>query len=396
MSTNVLVIGAGPAGSAAALVLARAGVDVTLVDQHEFPRQKVCGDALIPDALAALDRLGLTARIMAAARSLPRIRVYAPNRRHVDVSGRIACLPRRDLDDVLRQAAVDAGASFLAPLKLDRFLLGQDGIGGAVFRHTRSHRETNIAARVTLLATGAAGAPLDLAGVCQRKPPSGIAVRAYFRHQRLAEQVDHLSISFDRGITPGYGWIFPGPGGVFNVGAGLFYGGRKADNVRRMFDAFVTSFPPAQQIVAQGEQMSPLQGAPLRTALKGALLSRPGLLVVGEAAGTTYSFSGEGIGKALESGVLAAELTAAAMARQLSTAELGCTYARTLRQRYAARFAAYETAQRWLRYPAVCDFIAARARNGRFVREQLGGMLTESGDPRRLFSVGGFARALWR
>jgi len=94
--------------------------------------------------------------------------------------------------------------------------------------------------------------------------------------------------------------------------------------------------------------------------------------------------------------MLAAELTLAAGAQHAPLADLGHAYERALRRRFAARFASYETAQRWLSYPAVCDFIAARARNGRFVKRQLAGMLTESGDPRRLFSVAGFARALWR
>jgi geranylgeranyl reductase family protein len=399
MSAQILVIGAGPAGSAAALSLARAGTDVVLVDQHPFPRDKVCGDALIPDALAALDRLGLSERVMAAAHSLPHIRVYAPSRRHVTVSGRIACLPRRDFDDILRRAAVDAGAVFIAPQRLQHFTWDGDRITGAVFRDTRSHAETRIDAALTLLATGAASAPLELARVCERKQLSGIAVRAYYRHERLAREMDHLCISFDRGIAPGYGWIFPGPGGVFNLGTGSFFDMRRTPqpgNVRRLFESFVSAFPVAQQIVSEGEALSELRGAPLRTALKGARLSRPGLLVIGEAAGTTYSFSGEGIGKAMESGMLAAELALEAVARHAPLATIGHSYERALRRRFAARFAAYETAQRWLAYPAVCDFIAARARNGRFVKHQLAGMLTESSDPRRLFSIAGFARALWR
>jgi flavin-dependent dehydrogenase len=74
---DALVIGAGPAGSAAAWALARAGLDVALVDQQSFPRDKVCGDALIPDALGAIDTMGLRAAVEADGMSLPELRVYA-------------------------------------------------------------------------------------------------------------------------------------------------------------------------------------------------------------------------------------------------------------------------------------------------------------------------------
>jgi flavin-dependent dehydrogenase len=423
-AAEVLIIGAGPAGSAAAIHLARAGFAVTLVDRERFPRDKVCGDALIPDAMAVLERLGLLERTLAAARPLPRIRVYAPNRRQVEVAGRMACLPRRTLDALLCGAAVEAGATLLAPARLLRLveeggtvrgavLGGRESVaarrpspappgGGAQAAQSRGEPESQSAedgeriyAPLTLLATGAASAPLELAGLCLRKAPSGFAVRRYYRHPRLAREMDHLCISFDRGILPGYGWIFPGPGAMFNVGAGCFLDGRNsARNVREMFDAFVGAFPPARQLAAEGEPVGELRGAPLRTALRGARLWRPGLMAIGEAAGTTYSFSGEGIGKAMESGLLAAEL-AAGWIRQGATGEgPGAAYERELRDRFGARFRAYEVAQRWLSHPAVCDFIAARARNGGFVRAQLSAMLAERGDPRQLFSLRGFARAL--
>ena len=118
METDVLIIGSGPAGAAAALTLARQAVRVTLVDRHTFPRDKACGDALIPDALQALSSLGLRDGVLAAARRVGEIRIYAPSGRFTSITGTCACLPRLSFDDLLRREAEAAGVSFAAPLKI--------------------------------------------------------------------------------------------------------------------------------------------------------------------------------------------------------------------------------------------------------------------------------------
>src|SRR5262249_37086552 len=112
-------------------------------------------------------------------------------------------------------------------------------------------------------------------------------------------------------------WIFPAPGDLYNIGVGVAGShssgddgkGRKKDavNLRALFDAFVDQYPLAADLMDHGTLVGELKGAPLRFSLEGARWSRPGLLVTGEAAGSTYSLTGEGIGKALETGMLAAE-----------------------------------------------------------------------------------------
>ena len=109
-SCDVLVVGAGPAGSACAQWLARHGLQVQLVDQHDFPRDKVCGDGLIPDAHHALQRLGVHAEVMAVAQPVAHVGCIGPRGGRVDVPGRLAVLPRKQLDDILKRAAERAGA----------------------------------------------------------------------------------------------------------------------------------------------------------------------------------------------------------------------------------------------------------------------------------------------
>jgi flavin-dependent dehydrogenase len=112
-------------------------------------------------------------------------------------------------------------------------------------------------------------------------------------------------------------------------------------------------------------------------------------VVIGEAAGTTYALTGEGIGKSMESGMLAAELAIEAHGQ---AAGIGPAYAETMRARYAARFATYETAQKWMRFPFVADLVAARANRSPWLHERLTGILTERALPTHVFSV----RTFWR
>jgi geranylgeranyl reductase family protein len=383
MRVDALVIGAGPAGSAAAITLAKAGRDVLLVDRCAFPRDKVCGDALIPDALNALDRLGLREAVTRRARVLDGVRIYAPGGQFVDVSGECACIPRVTFDDILRSEAVRAGARFMPGVGVRSAIADGDAIAGADLRTAQ------VRAGVTLLATGAAAEPLKRFGVCHRVTPSATAARIYVRtDDAFARDARHLCISYDAAICPGYGWIFPGPGATFNVGVGYFYDGRTPPpekNVRKLLQRFLDTFPPAEDVMRRAIVVSGLKGAPLRTALCGSALSRRGLLVLGEAAGLTYSFSGEGIGKALESGIIAAETVL-----QGEGAE---TYAARIRAAFGPRFRAYKLAQDWLSNPRVANLLARRARKSRFVRRELSGLFQETADPRRLFSAAGMLRS---
>ena len=98
---EVLVVGAGPAGAAAARTLAHAGVDVVLVDQHTFPRDKVCGDGLIPDAHRAMDKLGVLDEVMAHARSATHLACIGPRGGRIEVPATLSVLPRKQLDHIL-------------------------------------------------------------------------------------------------------------------------------------------------------------------------------------------------------------------------------------------------------------------------------------------------------
>jgi geranylgeranyl reductase family protein len=392
---DALVIGAGPAGSAAAWALARDGLRVVLVDQHTFPRDKVCGDALIPDALGALDAMGLRAAVEAGSVQLPELRLFAPGGRYFSLRGEFSCMPRLRFDHMLVQAAVDAGATLLEGTTATAPLMEDGRVRGAALR-TASGPLT-IDASFTLLATGANATVMSAFGVQAPMKPSAAAGRAYFRVPcRIAQEFNYLCIAFDRSFCPGYGWIFPGPDNRFNLGVGLFaQHGVNARGLQTLWRQFIRGFEPAVAIVRQSEQLTEFCGAPMRTGLAGPS-GRPGLLVLGEAAATTYPATGEGIGKAMESGLLAAQFVGEVFTGRVPAATVHEMYASEFRARFLARYRAYCVAQTWSSRPWRLNLLARRANRGRFVRTELESLVAERGDPRHLFSPRGFLVALIR
>ncbi len=398
-SCDVLVVGAGPAGSACAQRLAAGGLDVLLADQHAFPRDKVCGDGLIPDAHAALRRLGVHDEVAALATHVPQVRFVGPRGGHVDIDGTLSVLPRRTLDHVLVRAAERAGARLLPPLRFEAPLLDGDRVVGARLKSGGQAHE--IAARWVVLATGAVPQALIAAGLCERRTPSGVALRGYVRHEGLARAGAPMQMVWHPRLRGGYGWIFPAPGGLFNIGAGLTGShetlgdgrGRMQDvNLRRFFEAFCEVYAPAAELMAGGELQGELKGAPLRCTLRGARWSRPGLLATGEAVGSTYSFSGEGIGKAMETGLLAAEALLPARAQADAVVQQG--YAAALRT-LQPKFDLYETASRVNQHPWIADLVVWRAQRSARIRRRLSGVLEETQNPGRLFSWRGIAKLMF-
>jgi geranylgeranyl reductase family protein len=396
---DVAVIGAGPAGSAAAWQLARRGLDVVLVDQQVFPRDKVCGDGLIPDAHAALRRIGVLDEVMAQARRVSHVRCTGPRGGQVDVPGTLAVLPRLQLDHILVRAAERAGARLWMPARFEAPLLdGGERVSGVRLRVGDALHE--LQCRWVLLATGAVPQGLMAAGMCQRRTPSGVALRGYVKNEAMVGRINTLEIFWHKRLSGGYGWIFPAPGGVFNIGTGLTGshavergdgGFRMQDvNLRRMFDAFCEVYAPAGELMRGGTLLAELKGAPLRCSLSGARWSRPGLLVTGEAAGSTYAFTGEGIGKALETGLLAADAVDLAAADD------------AVRQRYEAglralkpRFGLYEKAAHVNHRPWLTDLVIWRANRSPGILRRMSGVLEETQNPGRLLSWRGITKLMF-
>jgi menaquinone-9 beta-reductase len=305
---DVAVIGAGPAGSVASLVLARSGARVALIDKAEFPRDKACGDLVGPRGVQVLDDLGVR---LAGADRVGDMRVVGPTGRSVllpcragrTYPGHGVALARAELDGALRSAALDAGsvgrtARAAAPLLDDGRLAGFELSDG-----------TSVRADVVIGADGATSRVAAAAGLVD---PSrvlwGFALRSYVDAPVDLPTIVLWDEARWRGF-PGYGWVFPAHGGRANLGVGVgVLGDRSAGgHAGRSLGAFVGVLQRFGLLDRAVPLPAERLGGWLKMGMVGTVPARGRVLLVGDAAGLVNPLQGEGISEALASGRAAAE-----------------------------------------------------------------------------------------
>jgi menaquinone-9 beta-reductase len=306
-SFDVIVVGSGPAGSVAALVLARGGARVALVDKVTFPRDKACGDLVGPRGVQLLDQLGLpipgALRVGDMVVVGPSRSVTLPARVGVDLPGHALAVPRHQLDRALHQAALDAGA---VPFygRAAEPVGGPDGLGG----FSLSTGET-LRAGVVIGADGATSHVASSAGLVEPgRVLWGFAVRTY-----LDDPVETPHIILweptTRHAFPGYGWVFPGPDGRSNVGLGCgVLSDRAAGSLAtRLWPQFVDALAGRGILAGPPGPDRPMLGGWLKLGMVGTNPAAGRVLLVGDAAGLVNPLQGEGISQAMGSGRAAAE-----------------------------------------------------------------------------------------
>jgi menaquinone-9 beta-reductase len=303
---DVAVIGAGPAGSAAAYFLSRGGLRVALLDKFDFPRDKTCGDGLTPRALEVLGLMGVLPQVEQYAYPCVALTLRSSDEvtYRIELSGqedpprRILILPRVRLDNILRQHAVSAGAEFIPNAKVEDITYTENG-------HVRLEVEGGqpLDCALGVIATGANTALLRKTGLLKHVPPPNLAARAYFEN---VEGLDDTVVLFFDGVEyPGYGWVFPTAPGSANIGCGVFFSSRtpQPTHLRHL----IQHHPYLQRILRNAKQVGPIKGHPLRTDFSRSITGKERILVTGEAIGLVNPITGEGIDYALESAQLAAD-----------------------------------------------------------------------------------------
>jgi geranylgeranyl reductase family protein len=320
---DVLVVGAGPAGSTAAMLLAGRGFRVLVVDKDRFPRDKVCGDGIAPRAVHSLQVLGVEEELEGRFQRTRGIRFYATRDGVTEVRYPMGSrypdhgyvVPRRELDAILLRRAKERGAEVLEGCRVTG-LLAPDGGRIPGVRAEMDGERLELRAGYILGADGPSSVVGREAGLLRKDPLYlGVSVRCYMRGVR--DLADFLEIYPEDAISPGCGWIFPVSGDRANVGVGfMLYARETRDlNLNRLWKAFLRNTRHAARKLASAEPLGKPRGALLRVGLGGAFPRLANVLLAGDAASMTNPISGEGITYALESGRWAAETLAAALHR---------------------------------------------------------------------------------
>ena len=357
---EIIVIGAGPAGSAAAIALARAGRRVLLLDRAAFPRDKPCGDLIGARAMSWARKLGIAEDDLAPYGRL-RGALVAADHGELDLSPRTGVgravlarsdarvIPRAVFDAAMVRAAERAGAE-LRRANVRR-VSDWDGTGREV-AVAAPGGDTTLHARAVVIA-GGYGCRLASDAKDERHhggPPRGIAMRGYFTG--VDAPVDRIAFCLNAWVLPGYGWVFPLPDGGANVGVGTLTEGGADEHLRSLYERFVSD--PASPAAAWLRNATPVgrpRSWPLDLGPRPRRLIADGLLVAGEAGSLVGPLTGAGIAFALESGARAGEVLANVLPSDDPVADRLTPYARFVSRRCLPWLRGEGVAQRWLGDP---------------------------------------------
>ncbi|ATO17914.1 FAD-dependent oxidoreductase [Micromonospora sp. WMMA2032] len=328
---DVIVVGAGPGGSATAYHLARHGVRVLLLEKTEFPREKVCGDGLTPRAVRQLIRMGVDTSPEAGWLHNKGLRVIGGGVRLELDWPDLASFPnyglvrtRLDFDDLLAQRAVAAGAKLRTGVNvLTPVLDADDRVIGVQAEVGPDKEPATFHAPLVVAADGVSGRfPLALGLTKREDRPIGVAVRRYYRSPAkhdddYLESWLELRAKGNDALLPGYGWIFGLGDGRVNVGLGVLNSSSAfgKTNYRRLLTDWLANTPEDWGMTDEANAEGPILGAALPMGFNRVPHYTRGVLLVGDSGGMVNPFNGEGIAYAMESGELAAEVAVQALAR---------------------------------------------------------------------------------
>ncbi len=330
---DVIVVGAGPAGSMAAIHLADKGLKVAILEKGTFPRIKTCGDLVTMEGLDLLKDAGLESW-MNRCRRVDDLRFISPAGDVLDVAvcnkqaeARNRIIPRETLDSKLAEAAVKRGAQLYEGCRVNNAVITDHGVKAITDR-------TIFNAAFILLADGS-HAPVTRKMGLLNEPPDLMAARQYLSCPAV-DPCGPLEFHFQKDILPGYIWLFPEGNGIVNIGAGTYTRRVRKKEVNLL--SFLASSSAHDTLfgvrLKDARALGPVKFHPLRTNINGTQTHSNRCMVLGDAAGLVSPLTGEGIASGLFSGALAAQVLLRVFREGSTGSAALAEYTKTLHRRF--------------------------------------------------------------
>lgn len=320
---DVLIVGAGPGGSALGIALAKAKIKTIIIEAHHFPRDKVCGDFVGPVAIAELQKLGI-----AGLEEFPKTNVInkaavyldgkeiinrpIPRKEGIPFHGRV--IPRMTLDDWLYKKAKEAGAQVLEDTRCTHYSVADNGVSVEI--NTKGKKRQLHAKMIV----GADGSSSTVARIFYGSKPSNfdriLAVRAYY--ENISGPQDQCDLYFTEKSFPGYYWLFPTGNNKANIGVGMVMETlpKNETHLNELLTRLIEEDESLKVRIGGGKPVGKIQGWPLATYNPKKEIIADRILLIGDAAGLINSLNGEGIQYALLSGRWAAETIIECMVKE--------------------------------------------------------------------------------
>lgn len=384
--TNVCIIGAGPAGAAAALQLNKLNIDCIIVDKAVFPRDKVCGDGLSGKVISTLKRIDpeIAKRLEKETFKLDSwgVKFVAPGRRELEIGYRpdfdstlaehtkapIGYVCKRfDFDNFLVEEVKRCShVQLYQGINIDKYVLEDDGYvvtGSDGFQ---------VKAKLVIWANGAYSSFTKEVANIHMEPKHYVAgLRAYYKNVSGTNKDNFIELHFLKGLLPGYFWIFPLPDGGANVGVGMRsdYIRKKKVNLKRELLKIVNEDPIIKERFKNAQLEGTIDGYGLPLGSKKRKISGERYMLIGDAGYLIDPFTGEGIGNAFYSGRLAAQQAALCVQNNDYSAAATQRYEAEIERVMGAELRLSYKLQKFIKYPILFDIFLKITSNNKKLKE---------------------------